>query len=234
MAKAMAKRFYDEVTVEEIEGAWSVLLDGKQLRTPGKLKLAVLSKALAERISAEWEAQRDRINPSLMPVTRLANVAIEQTPDNRDLLIAEARRYAETDLLCFRAPQPRVLKERQSQAWDRWIDWAADKGVALETTETLQAVTHPAESLTAVERFAGSLDDLKLTLFVHLIAVYGSVILAKAVMLQALTAEEAFDLSRTDHDYQIELWGEDEEQADIISDLRKETVALGQILEFLQ
>lgn len=233
MAKAMAKRFYEEVTVEEIDGLWAVLLDGKQLRTPGKLKLAVDSKGLAERISAEWEAQADRINPSIMPITRLTNVAIEQTPDNRPLLVAEARRYAETDLLCFRAPQPRILKDRQSEAWDRWLEWGADKGVVLETTETLQAVTHPAKSLERVERFAASLDDLKLTLFVHLIAVYGSVILAKAVMLDTLRPEEAFDLSRVDNDYQIELWGEDEEQADITSALRKETIALGEILECL-
>ncbi len=233
MAKAMAKRFYDEVTVEEIEGSWAVLLDGKQLRTPGKLKLSLPSKALAKRISAEWEAQVDRINPSVMPVTRLANVAIEQTPENRPLLVAEARRYAETDLLCFRAPQPRILKDRQSAAWDSWLEWATDKGIVLETTETLQAVTHPVKSLDKVERFAASLDDLRLTLFVHLIAVYGSVILAKAVMLGALVPEEAFDLSRLDNDYQIELWGEDEEQAEITSALRKETIALGEILECL-
>ena len=233
MAKAMAKRFYDEVTIEEIDGSWSVLLDGKQLRTPGKLKLAVASKGLAERISAEWEAQVDRINPSMMPITRLANVAIEQTPDNRPLLVAEARRYAETDLLCFRAPQPRLLRERQSKAWDKWLEWGAGQGIVLETTETLQAVTHRAKSLEKVELFAASLDDLRLTLFVHLIAVYGSVILAKAVMLDALDPEEAFDLSRLDNDYQIELWGEDEEQADITSALRQETMALGRILECL-
>jgi len=71
---------------------------------------------------------------------------------------------------------------------------------------------------------------LPLTLFVHLIAVYGSVVLAMAVMRDALSAEAAFELSRVDADYQIELWGEDEEQADITAALRDETIALGSIL----
>jgi len=233
MAKTMAKRFYDIVSVDELDGGWCVLLDGKQLRTPGKMKLAVSSKKLAEKIAQEWDAQKDHINPSVMPVTRLVNVAFEQTPSRRADLLAEARRYAETDLLSFRAPQPRILKERQSEAWDEWINWAAEQGVELKTTEALQAIEQPAASFAAIERFAASLDDLRLTLFVHFIAVYGSVVLAKAVMLQALSTEDAFDLSRVDHDYQIELWGEDEEQADITAALRDETITLGGVLDIL-
>ena len=229
----MAKRFYDIVSVDELDGGWCVLLDGKQLRTPGKMKLAVSSKKLAEKIAQEWDAQKDHINPSVMPVTRLVNVAFEQTPSRRADLLAEARRYAETDLLSFRAPQPRILKERQSEAWDEWINWAAEQGVELKTTEALQAIEQPAASFAAIERFAASLDDLRLTLFVHFIAVYGSVVLAKAVMLQALSTEDAFDLSRVDHDYQIELWGEDEEQADITAALRDETITLGGVLDIL-
>ena len=233
MAKKMAKRFYKLVTVGELDGGWAVLLDGKQLRTPGKLKLTVPSKTLAEKIAGEWDAQTERINPSEMPITRLVNVAVEQTPDRRADLLGEARRYAQTDLLCFRAPQPRVLKERQSEAWDKWIAWGREQGVVLKTTETLQAIEQPAASLAKIEDFGRSLDDLKLTLFVHLIAVYGSVILAMGVMKSALSAEAAFKLSRVDHDYQIELWGEDELQAEITATLRDETRELGRVLDLV-
>ncbi len=233
MAKTMRKRFYKIVTVDEEGGVWRVLLDGMQVRTPGKLRLTLPSKVLAERVAGEWDAQTDRINPSVMPLTRLVNVAIEQTPDRRDDLIAEARRYAETDLISYRAPQPRILKERQSAAWDRWQAWAAEQGVEFITTEDLQAVVQPERSLIAVENFARSLDDIQLTLFVHLIAVYGSVVLALAVMKGALNGEAAFDISRVDAIYQIELWGEDEEQADITAALRAETRILSGILEIL-
>lgn len=233
MAKALAKRFYTSVTVDDEGDGWRVLLDGMQLRTPGKLKLNLSSKVLAEKIAGEWEAQTVTINPSVMPVTRLTNVAIEQTPDRRDDLIAEARRYAETDLICYRAPEPRILKERQSAAWDKWQVWASEQGVELIQTETLNAIKQPEASLVQVETFAKSLSDLQLTLFVHLVAVYGSVILSMAVMKRALSADDAFDLSRVDVDYQIELWGEDEEQAEITAALRNETKILGSILEIL-
>ena len=148
-------------------------------------------------------------------------------------MIAEARRYAETDLLCYRAPQPRMLKERQAEAWDEWREWGAAQGVDLKTTESLNAISQEEASLRAVETYAASLADLQLTLFVHLIAVYGSVILAMAVMQTELSGVAAFDLSRVDAVYQIELWGEDEEQAEITADLRKETHVLSEILEIL-
>ena len=233
MAKRLSKRFYKSVTVEGAGKEWAVLLDGKQIRTPGKIKLTMPSKALAEILAVEWEAQTDRINPSLMPATRLVNVAVEQTPDRRDDLIAEARRYAETDLICYRAPEPRILKERQSAAWDKRRAWGAEQGVDLATTESLHAIAQAEASLKAVEIFAAPLDDIRLTLFVHLIAVYGSVVLAMAVMRSALGGEAAFDLSRVDAEYQIELWGEDEEQAEITAALRSETRALTDILEIL-
>ena len=232
-SKRLSKRFYQDVTVEGEGREWRVLLDGMQLRTPGKLKLSVPSKALAEKLAGEWEAQDERINPSVMPITRLINVAVEQTPDKRGDLIAEARRYAETDLLCYRAPQPRMLKERQAEAWDEWREWGAAQGVDLKTTESLNAISQEEASLRAVETYAASLADLQLTLFVHLIAVYGSVILAMAVMQTELSGVAAFDLSRVDAVYQIELWGEDEEQAEITADLRAETHVLSEILEIL-
>ena len=75
MPKKLNKRFYKDVTVGGEEGAWRVLLDGMQLRTPGKIKLAVPSKSLVEVLAAEWAAQDEHINPSVMPVTRLVNVA---------------------------------------------------------------------------------------------------------------------------------------------------------------
>lgn len=233
MAKRMAKRFYKSVTVEGEGDVWFVLLDGMQLRTPGKLKLTVPSEALAQNIAAEWDAQTEYINPSLMPVTRLVNVAVEQTPERRDDLIAEARRYAQTDLICYRAPQPRILKERQIQAWESWRVWGAAQGVELAATESLQAIAQPEKSLKAVEAFAGDLDDIRLTLFVHLIAVYGSVILAMAVMQGDLGGVMAFDVSRVDAIYQIELWGEDEEQAEITQTLRNETGVLSDVLKVL-
>lgn len=233
MAKASPKRFYKSVSFKKAIGAFNILLDERVLKTPGKNTFTVPSEALAAAVGAEWDAQTENIVPSEMPLTRLLNVAIEQTPENRPDLLQEARRYAGTDLLCYRAAEPRLLSERQSEQWDSWVKWAASKDVDLKTTHSLLAIEQSEEALSAVENYAASLDDIRLTLFVHLIAVYGSLILAMAVMEGELKAGKAFDISRLDSLYQIELWGEDEEAAEIVAALKSETEALGKILAMI-
>lgn len=233
MAKKSPKRFYESVSYKEADGDFHIHLDERTLKTPGKKTFIVPSRALAKAVAAEWEAQTDKITPADMPLTRLLNVAIEQTPDNRPDLLLEARRYAGTDLLCYRAPEPRLLAERQSKQWDPLIKWAASKGISLKTTNSLLAIKQSETALSAVESYAVSLADIQLTLFVHFIAVYGSVILAMAVMERELKAGKAFDISRLDSLYQIELWGEDEEAADITAALKSETETLGKILDMI-
>ena len=229
----MAKRFYKSVSTQEIEGQFHILLDERVLKTPGKKAFRVPSFALAQEVAKEWDAQTDKIEPSKMPLTRLLNVALEQTPSRRPDLIEEARRYTSTDLLCYRAPEPRILVERQSDGWDEWLAWAKSQGVDLISTQSLIAIVQPESAYEAVTAYAEGLDDIKLTLFLHLIAIFGSVILAMAVMEKRLSAESAFDLSRLDVAYQNELWGEDEEAAEIARELRRETTRLGEILEMM-
>lgn len=229
----MAKRFYKVVSVQAEAQSFSVRLDGRELKSPGRIALPLPTKALAERLAAEWDAVEEKIDPAKMPITRMLNVVAERTPVNRDAIVAEARRYAGTDLVSYRAPDPRELREKQAAAWDEWVEWAAERGVALATTQSLIAIEQSEASLKAAEDYAAQLDDLRLTLFVHLVAVYGSTVLAMAVMDGALDGATAFDLSRLDTDYQIELWGEDEEQAEITQALREETLALVGILDTL-
>jgi len=233
MAKKSPKRFYEKVSFKEVEGTFHIYLDERVLKTPGKKTFSVPSSALATAVATEWDAQTDNIIPAQMPLTRLLNVAIEQTPENRPNLLEEARRYAGTDLLCYRAPEPRLLTERQNKAWDPLMKWAAERGVDLKTTPSLLAIEQSEAALDAIENYAAGLDDIRLTLFVHLIAVFGSVIIAMAVMEREITAGDAFDVSRLDSLYQIELWGEDEEAADITAALKLETEKLGEILDLI-
>lgn len=226
-----AKRFYKGVTTEAVEGGFGVFLDGRRLKTPGKTVLVVTSDHLAGLIAAEWDAQIDHIKPETMPVTRLVNVTLELTPHNRDKLAAEARQYAGTDLLCYRAEKPVRLAQRQEEHWDPVLDWARGRGIDLEATDTVIAVEQPQASLDAVAVYAAGLDDLYLTLFVHLTAVYGSAILSMAVLERHISGSRAFEVSRLDNLFQIEQWGEDEEAAEITANLAVEINDLCKILE---
>ncbi len=231
MAKKKNKRFYKDVSFAGVEGGFQILLDGRVLKTPGKKTLLVPTQKAARLIAAEWDAQVEEIDPMTMPVTRLLNVAVEQTPDNREGLIAEARKYAGTDVLCYREGEIRVQKTHQAEYWDPILTWAAEQGVSLHVTESLQAVAQPDASLERVADYAAGLEDMPLTLFVHLTAVFGSVILAMAVMQGRLTGEEGYRLSRLDELWQIKYWGEDELAKERSDAIIAETLALCQLLE---
>lgn len=233
----MAKRFYKEVTLDGDEHGHFIRLDGRALKTPGKRPLRVPAAPIAAQIKAEWDAvplaTDGDINPSVMPVTRLANVASENVAHRRDDLITEARTYASTDLLSYRAPDPADYVARQAAAWNPWLEWAATRGVTLQTTDAIRAIEQDPASLDAVANYAEPLPDFSLTLFVHLVAVSGSAVLAMAVMDGALDPEDAFDLSRIDELYRAEVWGIDEDDEAVRLALRAETVTLGRLARHL-
>lgn len=234
----MAKRFYTEVTLDNDPDGHFIRLDGRALKTPGKRPLRVPAAPIAAQLKKEWDAVPPAIDgdidPTVMPVTRLANVASENVTDRREDLIAEARTYAGTDLLSYRAPDPADYVARQAQAWNPWLEWAAARGVSLQTTEAIRAIDQDPASLDAVANYARSLSDFSLTLFVHLVAVTGSAVLAMAVMEGALEPGDAFDLSRIDEIYRAEIWGVDGDDEAVRLALRAETQTLGSLSTWLR
>lgn len=227
-----AHRFYKGVSTAQIKDgpAHAVLLDGRRLKTPGKLDFYARSQRHADLVAAEWEAQSGDIKPDTMPLTRLYNVAIERTPQQRPAMIAEFRKYGSTDLLCYRADEPQSLRDRQERVWGPWIDWAKGMGAALNTTNSVIAVDQPDAALGALSGHAQPLGDLELTLLLHFTAVFGSAVLALAVMTSALEPGAAYDISRLDALYQAERWGEDEEAQDIAAQTKAEIIILGQLI----
>ena len=84
---------------EAAGGQYALTLDGRGARTPGRNPLAAKSRALMLKVAAEWERQRETIEPADMPLTRLA-----QLGDRRRLAtMAETR--AEVRQICrLRSP----------------------------------------------------------------------------------------------------------------------------------
>jgi len=210
MARA-ASRFYKVVTVAPALGGYGVFLDGRALKTPGKLAFITRSEAHARLAAAEWEAQGEEINPQTMPITRLYNVAIERTPQQREAMVAEFKKYGGTDLLCYRAVEPHALRAREAAAWDPWLTWARSLGIDLQTADSVIAIAQAPQSLAALADQARAVDDFELTLLLHFMAVFGSAVLALAVLKGALPAPQAYELSRVDAQFQTERWGEDDE-----------------------
>lgn len=221
------RRFYESVEVTPVEGGWAVSLDGKPLRTPAKRPLVLPTQALAEVIADEWRGQGERIDFASMHANRLANVAIDRTPETRAELAVEAARYAETDLVCHLAERPEKLRVLQETAWAPLRAWAADTlGVRLVPVTGIIAVPQPQDSIDAVRRHGEAIDDFRLTALVHSIAVFGSAVIGLAVERRRLTAVEGHDASLVDETFQASLWGEDAEAARRRDAVREEAKAL--------
>lgn len=205
------KRFFKTATVGETAGGYTVLLDGKPMRTPAKAPLAVHSKKLAEAIAAEWQAQGETIKPAALPLTRLAGTAIDLVAQRREAVVGEIAKYAATDLVCYRADAPSELATRQHRAWQLHLDWAGTRYAPLTVTAGISPVTQAPESLAAYHRAVAAYDDMTLTALHLATTTLGSLVLALAVIEARITAEEAFAAAELDQSFQIERWGEDAE-----------------------
>jgi len=207
-----AKRFWKNATVAQVDGGFTVLLDGRGVKTPAKTTLVVPTEDMAVAIAAEWDAQAEKIDPMTMPVTRGANAALDKVTIQKAEVAAMLSAYGDSDLLCYRATDPAALVARQAAAWDPLIAWSADTLQAPLAVH--QGVMHVRQHQATLDRFdklVADLDVFQLAAFHDLVALSGSLVLALAVIHGRLTAAEAWTLSRIDEDWQIEQWGEDDE-----------------------
>ena len=206
------KRFYSSATVEQCAGGFGISLDGRPVRTPARTALRVPSKALAEALCEEWNAQGDRVDPGSMPLTQLANTAIDRMPDARRETVAELVRYGETDLLCYRAERPETLAGRQEALWQPLLDWLQRRfGIALRVVNGMLPQPQDPHAIARLEQVVGAYADFDLTAL-HLGATSaGSIAIGLAMLEGEITAERAAEAAFLDERHQIEQWGADEE-----------------------
>ncbi len=208
---ALRRRFYGTAAVAAAAAAgYAVRLDNKPVRTPARRILAAPSLALARAIAAEWDAQRDIVDPAKMPLTRLANAIIDGVADQPRPVAAEIEKYLASDLLFYRAGSPQDLIERQARHWDPIVAWA---GEALGARFTLTAgVVHIPQSDTALAAAAAAIpgDPWRLGAVHVATTLTGSALLALAMLRERLTAEEVWLAAHVDEDWNMEQWGRDE------------------------
>src|SRR4051812_40172477 len=67
------KRFYTNPAMAETAAGFVITLDDKPIRTPSGRQVIVPAREIADAIVAEWQAQKEFIDPLTMPMTRFAN-----------------------------------------------------------------------------------------------------------------------------------------------------------------
>lgn len=219
----LPKRFYQDVTTVAGAGGWSVLLDGRPVKTPAKRPLVLPRAAIAEAVAAEWRAQGERIDPRSMTHTRLANSVVDGVVDRRDEVAADAARYAGSDLLSYRADGPERLVARQTELWDPVLDWVEERFRArFLVAEGVMHVAQDPEALAAVAAAIAPLDPWRLAGIHSLTTISGSVLIALAHLEGRLDLEAAWTAATVDDAWNMELWGRDEEAVARLSARRRE------------
>lgn len=216
MRNPLPARFYQETGVVERGGLHHVTLDGRTAKTPARRPLAVASRPVAEALAAEWQAQTERIDPARMPLTRLVNSALDGVSDQDEAVRAEIAKYAGSDALCYRAGEPEALVERQNAVWQPIIG-AVENRIAgrFLLSQGIVFVEQPAATLAAVRRQVAEIAGPVALAGAHnVMTLTGSAILMLALANGLIDADATWNAAHLDEDYQIEIWGQDEEAAE--------------------
>lgn len=228
------KRFWKDVIVAKEDGGWGVALDTRPVRTPARAPLVVPTEALAHAIADEWRGIAGEVDPRAMPLTGLANAAIDRVSPERQAFAAGLARYAEADLACYRAEGPRGLVERQEVSWDALLAWARRRfDVDFATTCGIVHVEQPAATVDRLAHALAALDPFRLAGLSPLVTIGGSLVAALAVVEKAITPEAAWDAVSVDERWQLEQWGADAEAEAALENRRRDFLAAARFLDLL-
>lgn len=214
------RRFYEAAEAAP-DGA--ILLDGKPVRTPARNALVLPTPALAAAVADEWNGQGDKVDPRSMPLTGLANAAIDRIAPDPDRFARGLAAYGESDLLCYRAEAPPRLVERQATHWDPILAWARRRYDV--DFELASGVVHRPQPAATVERLSHAMvarSPFELAALAPLVTISGSLVVALALAEGAIDLDAAWSAAALDDLWQAEQWGEDTEAAAVLAARRRE------------
>ena len=228
------RRFWKEARAVERDGGWGVDLDGKPLRTPAREPLIVPTKSLAEAISAEWNGVEEKIDPGALPLTGLANAAVDRVAPDKEAFAQDLARYAEADLACYRVEGPSALVDRQVESWDALLGWGRRRfDVDFRTTSGIVHVDQPVATIDRLSQAVAALDPVRLAGLSPLVTISGSLLAALGVLEGAFTSEQAWEAVTVEDHWQLEQWGSDAEAEAALDNRRRDFMAAARFLELL-
>lgn len=228
------KRFWKDVALVEEGGSWAIGLDSRLLKTPARATLLVDPRPFAEAIAAEWRACGDEIDPRAMPLTGLANAAIDHVAPDPQRFAASLAQYAEGDLLCYRADHPPRLIAAQAAAWDPLLDWARTRfGAEFMVAPGIMHVPQPPATVAALAAVLNQADPFQLAALSPIVTIGGSLITALALFERATDLDTAWHAVTVDERWQIDEWGADDEAVASLANRQGDFAAAARLLDLL-
>lgn len=213
MRPVLPKRFYKDVSIGNDDDTWRILLDGRTVKTPAKSILKFPTQAAAQLGADEWSDQVDEINPAIMPITRLANTAIDGISADPQAVLEDIVRFASNDLVFYRSAHPEQLVETQRAHWDNVLDKIQQHtGARFETVDAITHITQPKESVSLFSSHLAKHNSPIVLACLHtMTTITGSALIAFCLAEDLMTLDQAWAAAHVDEDHNISLWGEDHE-----------------------
>lgn len=228
------KRFWKQAKAVSSGEHWGVELDGRPVKTPARAMLEVPTEALADAIAEEWNAVGETLDPRALPLTGLANAAVDRVATAREAFAANLANYAKGDLACYRADSPRELVARQEESWDALLGWARRRfDVDFVTTDGILHVDQPEATVERLAHALAVLDPYRLAALSPLVTIGGSLLAALAVLEEAQTPDQAWATVTVDDRWQLDQWGSDAEAELALENRRRDFLAAARFLALL-
>lgn len=232
---AAVNRFYKDASARAAGEGWEILLDGRPVRTPARRSLVVPTEQLAVAIAAEWNVQGEKVEPRAMPLTGLANAAIDRVAPERKTFALGLAVYGESDLLCYRAEHPDLLVARQDVTWDPILAWARRRfGIDFEIVCGVIHRPQQEGTIARLREAVAAFDPFELSALSQLVTISGSLVIALALAEDGTDLDAAWAAATLDEAWQAEQWGEDAEATAVIEARRRDFLAAYRFLTLLR
>lgn len=206
------KRFYKSVASQVCDQGHQLLLDDRPVKTPMRLPLVLPTRAMADAVAEEWEAQGEEIVIASMPLTGFANAAIDQVAPQHARFVDDTAAYGETDTLCYRADPGDPLADRQDRDWEPILQWAENRyDISMIRVAGIIHQPQSPHSLSRLKAPVMAMDAFFLAGFSTLTSLGGSLVAALALAENAFDSERIWQAICLEELWQEELWGADAE-----------------------
>lgn len=205
------KRFWKEVHIKASDDGFTILLDERAIKTPGRADLTLPNAGMADAVAQEWRNVGEKVDPASMPITGFANAAIDRVRADKEAFVDAIAAFGESDLFCYRAESPTELVERQGAIWGQWIRWAeALWNADLAVVHGIMHRPQSPEILSAARASVAELNEFQLAAASKLTHLSGSLIAVLALAEGQVSADELWPDLILDELWQEEQWGADE------------------------
>ncbi|MEP3225911.1 MAG: ATP12 family protein [Parasphingorhabdus sp.] len=206
------KRFYAQAAWVAAGSSYAVQLDGRAIKTPARNPLQLPTEKLADAIAREWAAQAEDIDPTTMPLTALAQGALDQVAQERSRIISRIAAFADSDMLYYRGDENQAaLVAHQAEKWDPLLDWArARYDISFQLTYGIMHQSQAPQTIARLTEAVEAQDDFTIAAMLSLVGLAGSLVAILGLVEQVFDVETLWPVMNLEELWQEEQWGRDD------------------------